>query len=51
MTPAHQFIDQLKLLMVTDDAPCLLLLLIHVRPPVASTAVRSITAPRLIRVL
>lgn len=40
VTPTQQFIDQLKLLMVADDAPCLLLVLIRVRPPVWSPAQR-----------
>lgn len=55
MTPTHQFIDQLNLLIVADDALCLLLLLIHVQAAalVAGTAVtercidRSIVGPAL----
>lgn len=46
----HHCIDQLNLLIVADDAPCLLLLLIHVRAAglVASTAITERRIDRLI---
>lgn len=50
MDGVHRFIDQLNLPIVADDAPCLLLLLIHVQAagPVASTAFTQRCIDRLI---